>query len=326
MVQLRPTSPNRTTENIDDCISKFLPVINYFDCIRSVSLTSKTPYKTYTIDEYSNELVPLFRSLPNIKEPINSPRQILPTTYIHNGYIDVIKSTTILQKQSITGDRIYPYVMDSKDLDDIDTPDDWKKSEMTYKKRQRDLIFKEKIEHIKIIVIDCDGVLNDGQLEIGSNKLNTIKFHSRDLYGINSLRRYGDVVVFILVDIDYYDQNTITNSLEIKKRKNGRIFYNYCYYYSSIDGSKDSSVTSLLNERNLTWENMAYMGDDIEDETLIMKSALSGCPKCAMPEIIEKSHFVSTYNGGQGAVREFCDILSKYIEELKFSSDEKGKR
>jgi len=124
LVQLRPTSPNRTTENIDDCISKFLPVINYFDCIRSVSLTSKTPYKTYTIDEYSNELVPLFRSLPNIKEPINSPRQILPTTYIHNGYIDVIKSTTILQKQSITGDRIYPYVMDSKDLDDIDTPDD----------------------------------------------------------------------------------------------------------------------------------------------------------------------------------------------------------
>ena len=76
-----------------------------------------------------NELTPLFEEVDGIKEPYNKCRQILPETYIHNGYIDIIKSDIVYKKNSITGDKIYPYVMDKNEYHDIDTIEDWKKAE-----------------------------------------------------------------------------------------------------------------------------------------------------------------------------------------------------
>ena len=64
----------------------------------------------------------------NIDEPYNKCRQYLPKTYLHNGYIDILKPD-ILKNNTISGDNIYPYIMDKNDTIDIDTMDDWEKAE-----------------------------------------------------------------------------------------------------------------------------------------------------------------------------------------------------
>ena len=74
-------------------------------------------------------LVPLFEEVDGIREPYNQCRQLLPTTYIHNGYIDIMKTATVLNKGSITGDRIYPYVMSADEYHDIDSEKDWADAE-----------------------------------------------------------------------------------------------------------------------------------------------------------------------------------------------------
>ena len=77
-------------------------------------------------------LAPLFKSVNKIDEPYNISRQLLPKTYLHNGYIDIIKSCVIINKKSISGTKIFPYIMDKEDTIDIDTENDWINAEKVF--------------------------------------------------------------------------------------------------------------------------------------------------------------------------------------------------
>ena len=69
-------------------------------------------------------LKPLFTKIDDIIEPFNQCRQVLPKSYLHNGYIDIFK-TSILKNNTISGNNIYPYIMDKQDCIDIDSLEDW---------------------------------------------------------------------------------------------------------------------------------------------------------------------------------------------------------
>lgn len=127
IVQLRPTYPTRKLEILNDTLEIFIKNFDKYDSLRTVYKFDKSPYKMYKVKD--GNLEPLFKEVNNIKEPYNQCRQILPETYLHNGYIDLIKTATIYEKNSITGDNIYPYIMDKNEYHDIDTEDDWKKAE-----------------------------------------------------------------------------------------------------------------------------------------------------------------------------------------------------
>ena len=81
----------------------------------------------YVINE--NKLEPLFNQVNSIKEPFNQCRQKLPQAYLHNGYIDIYK-TSVIKNGILSGEKIYPYIMSKNDTIDIDTESDWKKAEL----------------------------------------------------------------------------------------------------------------------------------------------------------------------------------------------------
>ena len=126
ILQLRPTQPLRKVEDINKTLSIFIENYANFDSLRTVIEFEKSPYKMYRIN--NNVLEPLFTSVDDItNEPYNQCRQKLPTTYLHNGYIDILK-TSILQEDKISGSKIFPYIMNKKDTIDIDTEEDWIKA------------------------------------------------------------------------------------------------------------------------------------------------------------------------------------------------------
>ena len=127
ILQLRPTQPCRKIEDIDTCLDLFINNYNNYDSLRTVVEFEKSPFKMYTVN--SDHLIPLFKKIDDISEPYNQCRQYLPKTYLHNGYIDIIK-TSILKDDTISGERIYPYIMSKDDTIDIDTTEDWKKAEL----------------------------------------------------------------------------------------------------------------------------------------------------------------------------------------------------
>jgi len=117
ILHLRPTQPCRKVQDINKALKIFIEHRKEYDSLRSVILVEKSPYKMYSIN--NGELQPLFKEVNNIKEPYNQARQLLPNCYLHNGYIDIL-NTEILMNNTISGDIIYPFVMDSDDNIDID--------------------------------------------------------------------------------------------------------------------------------------------------------------------------------------------------------------
>jgi N-acylneuraminate cytidylyltransferase len=87
----------------------------------------KSPFKMYIIND--DRLVPLFETIDSIEKPYNQARQILPKTYLHNGYLDVFKTKTLLEKNCITGDKIMSFIMDIDEKYDIDTLEQWMEAE-----------------------------------------------------------------------------------------------------------------------------------------------------------------------------------------------------
>jgi N-acylneuraminate cytidylyltransferase len=127
IVQLRPTYPTRKVVIIDDCINNFMNKYNEYDSLRTIVEVEHPPYKMYKIE--NNNLTPLFSEVNGLKEPYNCPRQILPKSYWHNGYLDIIKVETVINSGTITGTKILPYIMSKDEVDDIDTEEQWKRAE-----------------------------------------------------------------------------------------------------------------------------------------------------------------------------------------------------
>ena len=131
LVQLRPTYPNRNVQEIDSAIETYMKLENYqkYDSLRSVISypLKKSPFKMYLVE--NQVLEPLFPTLKGLKEPYNLPRQLFPEIYSANGYLEVIKPETILEKKSVSGDAIYPWVMNSNEVHDIDSWEDLRESE-----------------------------------------------------------------------------------------------------------------------------------------------------------------------------------------------------
>jgi len=127
IVHLRPTYPNRSVNLLNDCLDKIINSQNNYSSLRTVIPLNKSLFKMYLIED--DLLIPNRKEFKGIKEPYNQVRQILPTTYLHNGCIDIIKTTTILNN-SMTGNKIYPYKMNKNDISDIDSKEDLEKSEL----------------------------------------------------------------------------------------------------------------------------------------------------------------------------------------------------
>ena len=130
IVHLRPTYPNRKLEILDDAIYQYLKVVDNYDSLRTVCEMDKPAFKMYKM--IGNELIPLFKEINGINEPYNMPAQLLPKTYWHNGYLDILKVDTITKKKSMSGDKIFSYVMDKNEIYDIDTIEEWELSEQKF--------------------------------------------------------------------------------------------------------------------------------------------------------------------------------------------------
>src|SRR5512134_3389710 len=127
LIQLRPTSPIRPRDCVDRAVKILLDHADA-DCVRGVVPAGQNPHKMWRFYGYDRPMKPLLE-VEGIAEPYNAPRQILPPVYWQTGHIDAIRTSTITRKHSLTGNTIYPLVLDSRYTVDIDTPADWAKYE-----------------------------------------------------------------------------------------------------------------------------------------------------------------------------------------------------
>lgn len=148
---------------------------------------------------------------------------------------------------------------------------------------------------IKLVAFDVDGVLTDGSLTFDEFGHEYKTFNAKDGQGIVNLNNAGIVTAIITARNNGTVEHRAKN-LNIKELHQG-------------SKNKIATLTEILKKYDFTFENVAYMGDDLPDICILEKVKLKGCPQDAVDKVKAVANFVSAKNGGRGAVREFCDYI-----------------
>ena len=149
---------------------------------------------------------------------------------------------------------------------------------------------------IKLVIFDFDGVFTDGKIIFDSHGNAMKHYQTKDGMGIFRLRDFG----FQIGVISGWDNNVSQDSI-LKHMKINRVSFG-C-------NNKLKILTEWCKELNITLDEVAYMGDDLNDIEVMKKVKVVSCPNNSVEEVKEIADMICKKNGGDGAVREFCEYL-----------------
>ena len=135
IVHLRPTGPVRRVKIIDEAILKIMEN-SKVDALRSVSPALQTPYKMWRISE-EGYLKPIL-TLDSVPDCQSIPRQNLPMVYWQNGYVDIIRPRAILDKNSMWGEIVIPFIIEET-MFELDYPENIPVIEEALKRLEKEL-------------------------------------------------------------------------------------------------------------------------------------------------------------------------------------------
>ena len=148
---------------------------------------------------------------------------------------------------------------------------------------------------IKLLILDVDGVLTNGGLIVHDDGKESKVFHVHDGHGIRLVQRAG-IEVALLTGRRSAVVAHRARDLEIR---------------IVVQGTKDklASYREILKERQLTDRDVAYVGDDLVDIPVLRRVGLAVAVADAAPSVHSYCHITTQNGGGQGAVREVCNLL-----------------
>lgn len=153
-------------------------------------------------------------------------------------------------------------------------------------------------QDIKIIVMDVDGTLTDGSINIGQNGELFKSFYCRDGLAIIAAKKSGIVPVILT-----------SRESEIVKRRSEELGIDHVY--QGFVDDKKRKLKRILGQLHIDWQNVAYIGDDRNDLECMKECGMVGCPCDAVKEVKKQADYICRHKGGQGAVREFIDWILK---------------
>jgi len=154
---------------------------------------------------------------------------------------------------------------------------------------------KEKAKNIKAIVFDVDGVLTDGGIIYDNSGMEIKRFNVKDGQIISHLKNAG----FIVGAITGRDSLVVKNRCEELK-------LDFHYHGSS---NKLIQYEKIKNTYNLKDEEIAYVGDDIIDLSILTRCGLSATPNDARVYLKENVDLVLPSSGGDGVLRDLADYI-----------------
>ena len=150
---------------------------------------------------------------------------------------------------------------------------------------------------IEIAMFDVDGVMTDGGMIFDEDGKEYKVFNAKDGQGLVMLNKAGIKTIIITAKESYMVQKRF-ESLGFTRIYQGQ-------------RNKERALEEVVDEFDVKFEQIAYMGDDLPDLGVLKRVGLSSCPKDAVEEVVKVCRFVSKKDGGRGAVRELCDLILK---------------
>lgn len=154
---------------------------------------------------------------------------------------------------------------------------------------------KERLSKCKLLILDFDGVLTDNKVIVNQEGIEAVKCDRGDGFGLELLRKYTRIKVLIL--------SKEINSVTKKRADKLQI---YC-----ISGVQDKifNFHTELENYKVTSEEVCFIGNDFNDIECMKESGIGVAVKDAHPQVLKISDYITTKKGGDGAVREICELI-----------------
>lgn len=154
----------------------------------------------------------------------------------------------------------------------------------------------KKAANIRLLLTDCDGVLTDAGVYYSAAGEELKRFSLRDGMGVERLRELASVETGIITGEN--------SSLVARRAEKLQIVE----LHLGIKNKKQT-LSDLLERRQFLPEQVAYIGDDMNDEAVMRFVGLSACPADAFEDILQIADYVCRKPGGHGAFREFAELI-----------------
>lgn len=152
----------------------------------------------------------------------------------------------------------------------------------------------QKLAATRMLLLDVDGVLTDGMIYLHDGGGEAKRFSVRDGFALIWCRRFG-----------------LKTGVISAKKSPAALRRCQDLEFDEIhlgDVQKLAVFESICSRHGLASHEIAYMGDDLLDLPILSRVGFAACPADAHPEVRRKVHFVSSFPGGGGAVRELLDL------------------
>ncbi len=279
LVTIQATSPLTTSSDLDRAIGTF----------------HEEGYDSLVTGVVEKRFVWTLDGSPLNYDPAKRPRrQDWSGTLVENGAFYLTRREILSTTNCRLGGKIGVYAMDARTAFEIDEPDDWVICESLLRRRSFEQDFADVLKNIKLVVCDVDGTLTDGGMYYDTEGEALKKFNTRDAHGLSMLQSIGIHVAIVT------RENSSVAAARAKK-------IGIPIHLGIQD--KSEFLKSLCSKQNATPANAAMIGDDFNDIEIMQRCAFSACPSDAMPKVKQVASYVAQLPGGNGAVREICEII-----------------
>lgn len=155
----------------------------------------------------------------------------------------------------------------------------------------------EQAKNVKLVILDIDGVMTDGRIIIDDNGVEQRNFNIKDGLGVVAMQMSG-IEVAIITSKKSGSVRHRAEELKIKR------------FHEGIK-KKTEPYEVMLKEMNITDAQVAYVGDDLVDLSLMKRVGLPIAVADAVPEVRAAAAWVTPSKGGHGAVREASEMILK---------------
>ncbi len=232
-------------------------------------------------------------------DPLRRPRrQDWDGELLENGAFYITTRAALLSSGCRLSGRIESWEMGRESALELDEPEDWADAEKLLARRGPARDIEKRAQAIDLIVTDVDGVLTDAGMYYGPDGERLKKFNTRDGMGIELWRKAGYRVAIMT------GERTPIVEKRAAKLKIDRVEMGV--------SDKASAIEKLAREEALDLENIAFLGDDINDLDAMGRVGLAAAPADASAANKAVAHYVCAARGGGGCLRELIELLLRH--------------
>ena len=283
LVFMQCTSPLTKALDIDNAIEKLLNE-------NADSATTVTDFHYFIWQETGNGAKGI-----NHDKNVRLRRQDREKQYLETGSVYVMKTDGFLQNQHrFFGKTVISY-MPPERVVEIDEPVDVSIAESMFQKQLKKEKTKAIPSKLDVVLFDFDGVMTDDSVFVDETGKETVRCNRGDGMGISLLKKAGIKAAVL---------STEANPVVAARCKKLKI---ECFY--NLGHNKLESMKRYFSNNSLSPENSIYMGNDINDLDCMHYAGCAVAPRNASEKVKKEADIIIEKFGGEGAVRELCDLI-----------------